>query len=267
MRNRFHPRHALRSAAPGAFTLIELLVVIAIIAILAAILFPVFANARERARMTACLNNTKQMGTALTTYLNDWDGTYPMNRFPTDKLALHSNTAGDLQGTNFNWKRALLPYLKTIQVFACPSNDNLWNKAECGPGCIGDETNCVAPWKNVQSAQIPISYAYNSFYFHENSPFDGSIERPREESEIKDPVGLVLISETNYGCGDIYPGYTDQEIGFHRMGNLTNFVFADQHARSYKASQTFSPKNMWDDGQTSQKQADQIAAQLQKRGR
>jgi prepilin-type N-terminal cleavage/methylation domain-containing protein len=253
--------------ASGAFTLIELLVVIAIIAILAAILFPVFAQARERARMTACLNNTKQMGTALTTYLNDWDGTYPMNRFPTDKMALHSNTAGDLQGTNFNWKRALLPYLKSVQVFACPSNDNLWNKANCGPGCIGDETNCVAPWRGVQSAQIPISYAYNSFYFHENAPFDGGIERPREESEIKDPVGLVLISETNYGCGDIYPGYTDQEIGFHSLGNLTNFVFADQHARSYKASQTFSPKNMWDDGQTSQKQADQIAAQLQKKGR
>jgi prepilin-type N-terminal cleavage/methylation domain-containing protein len=248
-----------------AFTLIELLVVIAIIAILAAILFPVFAQAREKARMTACMSNTKQMATAAASYLGTWDGAYPMNRFPTAALPLHANTGGDLQGTNYNWKRALLPYLKSLQVYACPSNDSLWKKADCGPGCLGDETNCLAPWKDKPEAQLPISYAYNSFFFHENAPFDGGMQRPREEAEITDPSNLVLISETTYGCGDIYPGYTDQEIGYHPPSNQTNFVFADQHARAYKASQTFSPRTMW--GSQTQAQANAVAAALAKKGR
>ena len=63
------------------FTLIELLVVIAIIAILAAILFPVFSRARESARKTACLSNMKQIGTALMMYCQDWDEAFPLNRF------------------------------------------------------------------------------------------------------------------------------------------------------------------------------------------
>ena len=68
-----------------AFTLIELLVVIAIIAILAAILFPVFAQAREQARMSTCLSNFKQIGLGVQMYLQDWDETYPMNRIAQNK--------------------------------------------------------------------------------------------------------------------------------------------------------------------------------------
>jgi prepilin-type N-terminal cleavage/methylation domain-containing protein len=260
-------RRGRLGATRQAFTLIELLVVIAIIAILAAILFPVFAHAREKARVTACMNNTKQMGIALASYLSDWDGSYPMNRFPTATMPLHADNSGDLQGTNWNWKRALLTYLKSVQTFACPSNDSLWKKADCGPGCIGDETNCVAPWKGVESAQIPISYAYNSFFFHENAPFTGEIERPRDESEIKDPSNLVLITETSHGCGDVYPGYESLELFANPLDKRTNFVFADQHAKALKASQTFSPTNMWGDTQITQKQSDAVAAQLQKLGR
>src|SRR5690348_14921600 len=74
-------RLPMRRTGPSGFTLIELLVVIAIIAILAAILFPVFAQARERARMSACVSNMKQMGTALMLYVQDYDETYPYIRF------------------------------------------------------------------------------------------------------------------------------------------------------------------------------------------
>jgi prepilin-type N-terminal cleavage/methylation domain-containing protein len=97
-----------RNLKRQGFTLIELLVVIAIIAILAAILFPVFAKARERARMTGCLNNMKQLGIGLYTYLSDWDETFPPNRFPPGggEIPVGSDYAGSAW---YNWKRARMP--------------------------------------------------------------------------------------------------------------------------------------------------------------
>ncbi len=91
-----------------AFTLIELLVVIAIIAILAAILFPVFARARENARRTSCLSNLKQIGLGMMQYVQDYDEMYP-NAYYTDAT-----------GTNF-WWMILQPYTKSSQLFYCPS--------------------------------------------------------------------------------------------------------------------------------------------------
>lgn len=89
-----------RANSRKAFTLIELLVVIAIIAILAAILFPVFARAREKARQTACLSNFKQIGDALMMYTQDYDETFPMLQYYPDGV------------NNFNWQAAILPYIK-----------------------------------------------------------------------------------------------------------------------------------------------------------
>ncbi|MCS7065657.1 MAG: prepilin-type N-terminal cleavage/methylation domain-containing protein [Fimbriimonadales bacterium] len=119
------------------FTLIELLVVIAIIAILAAFLFPVFAQARDKARQTACLNNTKQLGTAFVLYLNDYDETYPLafgreggagqwlwNRYH----AVPSNWRPSVPATHplhaayqVHWANAIQPYLKNSGVYGCPS--------------------------------------------------------------------------------------------------------------------------------------------------
>ena len=111
-----------RSSRQG-FTLIELLVVIAIIAILAAILFPVFAQAREKARAASCLSNMKQMGLALDMYASDYDETMPLYRDQVfDFGNPDSTTRKKSDGPwypNYLW--ALQPYLKAKQIQACPS--------------------------------------------------------------------------------------------------------------------------------------------------
>src|SRR5476649_1299112 len=106
-----------------AFTLIELLVVIAIIAILAAILFPVFAQAKEAAKKTACLSNTKQMSLGLYIYTGDYDDTLPNTSY-------EQNTAGFPQTFNptnpnsyqIHWTFLIQPYLKNWNIFVCSSD-------------------------------------------------------------------------------------------------------------------------------------------------
>src|ERR1051325_9939049 len=92
------------------FTLIELLVVIAIIAILAAILFPVFARAREAARTSSCLSNTKQLGLAFMSYKQDYDETW---------VCGWGNNGQPISG---EWTMVLDPYIKNTQIFRCPSS-------------------------------------------------------------------------------------------------------------------------------------------------
>ncbi len=90
----------------AAFTLIELLVVIAIIAILAAILFPVFARARENARRASCISNLKQIGLGTMQYVQDYDDVYPAYYQPNPDR---------------KWPQVLDPYIKSTQIFTCPS--------------------------------------------------------------------------------------------------------------------------------------------------
>jgi prepilin-type N-terminal cleavage/methylation domain-containing protein/prepilin-type processing-associated H-X9-DG protein len=104
----------------GGFTLIELLVVIAIIAILAAILFPVFARARENARRASCQSNLKQIGIAWTMYSQDYDEYVMIDYYPTPDG--DQTWAGIIQGGAFvNGTGLLQPYMKSDQVFRCPS--------------------------------------------------------------------------------------------------------------------------------------------------
>lgn len=100
-----------------AFTLIELLVVIAIIAILAAILFPVFARARENARRSSCQSNLKQIGLGVMQYVQDYDEIYPL---PFRPVAATANNFQSLQD-EVGWAWVIQPYVKSTQIFQCPS--------------------------------------------------------------------------------------------------------------------------------------------------
>src|SRR5688500_10153696 len=124
------------------FTLIELLVVIAIIAILAAILFPVFAQAREKARAAACLSNTKQMGLAIQMYAQDYDETL-IPFWCT--LGAYSGQAGSQRMTMYILAQ---PYIKNYGIFRCPSgHQNLTVMDPSAPG---------------GTRALQISYSYNS---------------------------------------------------------------------------------------------------------
>ncbi len=121
----------MQSSRSG-FTLIELLVVIAIIAILAAILFPVFARARERARQTSCLSNLRQIGTAFMMYAQDYD-----ERFADILMGRDTGVQ-----PYFGWNSTLMPYVQNKQIFVCPSagwgSDEMraWNFINGGYGAV-----------------------------------------------------------------------------------------------------------------------------------
>lgn len=222
----------------NAFTLIELLVVIAIIAILAAILFPVFAKARERAKGVACINNMKQIGLALQSYAADYDDVYPAERF------------GDQGGlTNRIWKDALDPMIRSKEVWQCPSNTFAWHRGKTK--AAGDE-----------SGRYARSYAYNGTIFYLNNYATKGVPL----SAFKSASGTILVVESRYPHADLpaYGGYKPDWLlesnldffngmpprnrgGFQtHSSNMINFMFADTHVKALKLAATLTPTNMWE---------------------
>ncbi len=241
-----------------AFSLIELLVVIAVISILAALLFPVFSRAREAGRSTSCLSNLKQLGAAVTLYLQDFDETFPMSRFPDATHPISGCTAHTptypedrLHGTSYNWKRAIAPYVKSLAVFQCPSNGHRmdvggYNDAE------GDETNVYYP----ASQHLANSYAYNGSFFHEGVPacwYGEPWERPRWLTEIDAPANLIFMLESRMSYPDLGGwmitggGPNNGAVGaFQTHNGMCNWLFADQHAKRVKLGATCTNR-MWTD--------------------
>ncbi|NPV46594.1 MAG: DUF1559 domain-containing protein [Armatimonadetes bacterium] len=130
------------------FTLIELLVVIAIIAILAAILFPVFAKAREKARQTSCLSNSKQIMLAVAQYVQDYDETLPPDIW------------GNPDGKNLGYMDLLMPYIKNRQIWVCPSwNMQPWDISDCPTGRLTAtyQFNYGTVGKSIATVRSPAS--------------------------------------------------------------------------------------------------------------
>src|ERR1700687_3605671 len=141
------------------FTLIDLLVVIAIIAILAAILFPVFAQARDKARQSACLSNAKQIGLAVTMYANDYDETFFWQKDWNEEVDVGSGFWGPSYKTYVRWPFAHAPYIKNFEVYKCPSDKGTPDsrnvcKAPGGGGC--------SPWYISYGANLMMMDGYGS---------------------------------------------------------------------------------------------------------
>jgi prepilin-type N-terminal cleavage/methylation domain-containing protein/prepilin-type processing-associated H-X9-DG protein len=136
----------LPRAGRRAFTLIELLVVIAIISILASIMFPVFARAREAARQTTCRSNLKQIGTAVMMYREDYDGSNP----PWFEVK-NDNTVFTLPDGSTNtgvlWQHGLHPYVKNYGIFDCPSS--------LSPKYQGQFTGSIGYGMNPSASAVP----------------------------------------------------------------------------------------------------------------
>lgn len=244
------------------FTLIELLVVIAIIAILAAILFPVFAQARAKARQTSCLSNEKQLGLSIMQYYQDYDEAGPVVRAFTTGYA---SIAGD------PWDIRISPYIGqrvaskgAPGIFACPDDSvERFN----GESVRSYAINALYPWHNGPGAAEDIL------------PKDGVIEDLRVLGNLADfpePAGTILIAENfkkinQYGKGAATEVRTPSRPSWagkwfevqdrdddakptaikptHSGG--WNYIFLDGHAKWLKPERTVgkgtlaSPRGMW----------------------
>ena len=210
------------------FTLIELLVVIAIIAILAAILFPVFAQAREKARQTSCLSNLKQAATATLMYVQDYDETFP--------IALYVSLNGATP-CSFSFYHAVAPYQKNADIMQCPSNRPALN------GNIGVQQVGLPPLCPASPNATFLSYPFNFIVVEQGYPnpiFGGSAGDSRRTvralAAIDFPAETALIFDGNitHQGGTANFGVFDSPVDPRHTSTL-NANYTDGHAKNVKA--------------------------------
>ena len=205
-----------------AFTLIELLVVIAIIAILAAILFPVFAKVREKARQTSCASNEKQIGLALVQYVQDYDETLP-NRNVNPSV-------------NASWRIGLTPYVKSVKVFSCPSNPD--TNIISNDGVYSSSYLCNFTANGEYGQNFGQQYGGNNgrgVFGDEHAPGVtlASLQAPAQTIAVSEGTheGYPDMNTMNhYNSLDFFAGHT----------GVSNFLFADGHVKALRPLATIN---------------------------
>ena len=217
------------------FTLIELLVVIAIIAILAAILFPVFARAREKALANSCLSNVKQLTLGLLMYASDWDNYPPPVMVPATNAGKPS------------WKAVIYPYVKNVDIYSCPSRRH------------GPMPNQVPKYEKAPGTTIGFRWAYGiNADCGKNSlghPMTSQTVVSGRQSldRIPKPAETIAINETwnnywtNISTSGWAPSFTQSACGMLATphSGMSNFGFCDGHAKAMKPSATVLDADMW----------------------
>jgi prepilin-type N-terminal cleavage/methylation domain-containing protein/prepilin-type processing-associated H-X9-DG protein len=223
-----------------AFTLIELLVVIAIISILAAILFPVFARARENARKAVCMSNLKQIGLAAMMYVQDYDETYPM--------------AYNYPNGGF-WFQLFAPYIKNTQVFVCPS---------AGPVTITNPGSGGYGW-NISGTHLgSTGNGFGGYPSTIGLGFIGtptgswlklaSVDEPSQTIMVTDPTSSGYSGDGRYAIGYLSEqftpvlhggqGYSATPVTVTDFSGGGNYLFADGHVKFLQASQAYC-NSLW----------------------
>ena len=222
--SRLSPRPARR-----AFTLIELLVVIAIIAILAAILFPVFSQVREKARATACLSNEKQLGLGIAQYINDNDEKLFFYSDSTSAADSRSNVKAPSPNYPVKWWNQIMPYVKSNAVFSCPSDGGPTASADINGTKVNGQFTIPRSYIACRSAES-LSLAQI------NDPVETTVLVDKWD---KDAAGAAVTDtwiEAFNGDFDPDAASSDKtrmfKAGNRHQGRI-NCVFFDGHAKAY----------------------------------